>query len=544
MALFGDLKDDHFANKIANHYYKHIGKNEFKDIRSEAAQNNPQTPLWNTQPFMQRGIQRGKDNPSGKLNFITAPILDTARVAKFMTSPKGLLFVAKNIGLQLSNPKMEYGIDIHPNRIYNPISTIAQIPANIIGLHMDRHFKSVLNTSATNYENVLKMNNKVDRNRLLLLAQDLKVGRFNESAKPVKIPKILTKMTDIVAKFGKFFGREAIPIKRLSGLMGPNSLFGLGMTTIYRSKVPLSFTDDKHKAITKYSHGDDTYLNINPEGIFKELHEYNRTEGAYGIINEPVPASGESTTPRGIFAYKSFEYGDIIRASKESTLIDYTGKKDYTEANANSVYGLVDYGSQRGVSDKLVTEENSELDDFVKFSIAGKVNGEDRVLKFRAFGLGSISDDTSFGWNEVNYSGRTAPQYAFDKVSRTLTHDLMIPAFTSRELKANYNKLDQLYKMASPTIDSSGLPTAPLNKFTLGDLYDDVNVLIEKITFTIEEDFSWDIGVGDGDETSGAQLPMIIKLNLSYKFATNVDGNLFTNASRFFGKKIEEFKNV
>ena len=180
----------------------------------------------------------------------------------------------------------------------------------------------------------------------------------------------------------------------------------------------------------------------------------------------------------------------------------------------------------------------------MKFSIAGKINGEDRVLKFRAFGLGSISDDTSFGWNEVNYSGRTAPQYAFDKVSRTLTHDLMIPAFTSRELKANYNKLDQLYKMASPTIDSSGLPTAPLNKFTLGDLYDGVNVLIEKITFTIEEDFSWDIGVGDGDETSGAQLPMIIKLNLSYKFATNVDGNLFTNASRFFGTKIEEFKNV
>jgi hypothetical protein len=544
MALFGDLKDDDFANKIANHYYKHIGKNKFKDIRSEAALNNPQTPLWNTQPFIQRGIQRGKDNPSGKLNFITAPLLDTVRVAKFMTSPRGLIFVAKNIGLQLSNPKMEYGIDLHPNRIYNPLSTIAQIPANIIGLHMDRHFNSVLNTPETNYEYIIKANNKIDRNRLLLLAQDLEVGRFNASAEPVKVPKMLTKMNDILAKFGKFFSRDAVPIKRLSGLMGPNSLFGLGKTTIYRHIPPSSFTADIHKAMMKYSHGDDTYSKINPEGVFKELHEYNPTEGAYGIIKDPAPASGESITPRGIFAYKSFEYGDIMRASKESTLIDYTGKKDYAETNANSVYGLVDYGSQRGVSDKLVTEEDPELDDFVKFSIAGKINGEDRVLKFRAFGLGSISDDTSFGWNEVNYSGRTTSQYAFDKVSRTLTHDLMIPAFTSRELKANYNKLDQLYKMASPTIDSSGLPTAPLNKFTLGDLYDDVNILIEKITFTIEEDFSWDIGVGDGDETSGAQLPMVIKLNLSYKFATNVDGNLFTNSSRFFGRKIEEFKNA
>jgi hypothetical protein len=553
MALFGDLKDDHFANKIANHYYKHIGKNEFKDIRSEAAQNNPQTPLWNTQPFMQRGIQRGKDNPSGKLNFITAPILDTARVAKFMTSPLGLLFIAKNVGLQLSNPKLEHGIALHPNRIYNPISTVAQIPANIIGLHMDRHSKSGLNTSAINYENILKGNN-VDRNRLVLLAGDLKVGLWNSSAEPVKIPKALASMTGLLAKFGKFFERPAIPIRRLSGLMGPNSLFGLGMTTIYRSKVPISFTDPRHKTMMNYSYEDGgTYEErvVQTGGHYLEKHENDPLWGVYSGIGwgrkgaqDPPKASGKAETKRGIFAYKSFEYGDIVRASKESTLIDYTGKKDYTEANANRVYGLVNYGNQRGVSDSLVTEEDSELDDFVKFSITGKIDGSDRVLKFRAFGLGSISDDTSFGWNEVNYSGRTAPQYAFDKVSRTLTHDLMIPAFTSKELKANYNKLDQLYKMASPTIDSSGLPTAPLNKFTLGDLYDDVNVLIEKITFTIEEDFSWDIGVGDGDETSGAQLPMIIKLNLSYKFATNVDGNLFTNASRFFGKKIEEFKNV
>ena len=39
-------------------------------------------------------------------------------------------------------------------------------------------------------------------------------------------------------------------------------------------------------------------------------------------------------------------------------------------------------------------------------------------------------------------------------------------------------------------------------------------------------------------------MSLVIKLNLSYKFATNVDGGLFTNSSRFFGKKIEEFGNV
>tara|TARA_B110000858_G_C17809511_1_gene480232 strand:- start:10190 stop:11308 length:1119 start_codon:yes stop_codon:yes gene_type:complete len=370
------------------------------------------------------------------------------------------------------------------------------------------------------------------------------VGRFDKAANPIKVPKGIAKINEILDRLGGFLNRGAgEPIKRLSGIMGPNSLFGVGRTTIRRSKFPESFTNEKIKM--QYSHGDDTYTKKNPEGSYKAIAEHpSALEGIYDVVINGPDASGESITPRGIFAYKSFEYGDIIRASKENTLKDFTGKKDYTEVNANKINGLVNYGSQQGDSDKLVTEEDPELEDYVKFSISGMVNNQETILKFRAYGLGSISDDTAFNWNEVNYSGRTMSQYAFDKVSRTLTHDLLIPAFTAKELKANYNKLDKLYKMASPSIDGSGLPTAPLNKFTLGDLYDEVNVIIEKITFTLEEDYSWDIGIGDDDETSGAQLPMVIKLNLSYKFATNVDGNLFTNSSRFFGKKIEEFKNV
>lgn len=543
MALFGDLKDDDFAKKLATHYHKHIGKNEFKDIRSEAEINNPNTPLWNKAPLMQRGIQRGQENPTGKINFITAPAIDTLRVGKYLTSPDGLLFMAKQFGLQASNPKMEYGVDLHPNRIYNPLTTIAQIPANLVGLHIDRHGAGVANQPETNYEFVVKANNKIDKNRLLQLAKDMGVGRFDKAANPIKVPKGIAKINEILDKLGGFLNRGAgEPIKRLSGIMGPNSLFGVGRTTIRRHAVPESFSSEKIGM--QYSHGDDTYTKKYPEGLFKELHDFNPEEGVYGIISNAPDASGESTTPRGIFAYKSFEYGDIVRASKENTLKDFTGKKDYTEVNSNKINGLVNYGSQRGDSDKLVTEEDPDLEDFVKFSITGMVNNTETILKFRAYGLGSISDDTAFNWNEVNYSGRTMSQYAFDKVSRTLTHDLLIPSFTAAELKANYNKLDRLYKMASPSIDSAGLPIAPLNKFTLGDLYDDVNVIIEKITFTLEEDYSWDLGIGDGDETSGAQLPMVIKLNLSYKFATNVDGNLFTNSSRFFGKKIEEFGNV
>ena len=128
MGFLENLTNDAFANKMAEHYqaqifpaapqmphatdglspdkkadyfHTHIGAASFKSIRAEAENKNIRTPLWMAQPFMQRGIQKGQDNPSNKINFLTAPVIDTGRIAKFMGSPKGLLFIAKQAGLQL-----------------------------------------------------------------------------------------------------------------------------------------------------------------------------------------------------------------------------------------------------------------------------------------------------------------------------------------------------------------------------------------------------------------------------------------------------------
>ena len=88
--------------------------------------------------------------------------------------------------------------------------------------------------------------------------------------------------------------------------------------------------------------------------------------------------------------------------------------------------------------------------------------------------------------------------------------------------------------MASPLL-SGGLATAPFCKFTLGDLYDGVNVIIDKITFTVDDSTPWDIGFGTKDvETKEKELPMIIKLNLGYKLLTNADGNFFSSTSNYW----------
>ena len=200
-------------NKLSNSelvdtFHKTVNGQPFVDLRSEAERNNPESPLWLRQPFIQRGMQRGEDNPKGileRINMLTAPVIDTIRVAKFLGSPKGLLFMLKNVGLQLTNPKGEFASPLHSSRIFNPLALALQVPATMLGIHIDRHFLGPFNTDNSNYEKRVFQKNKLldgEQNRLVKLSKlDLQPG---------------------------------MEIGMLSGLMGPKSFFGIGKTTMFK----------------------------------------------------------------------------------------------------------------------------------------------------------------------------------------------------------------------------------------------------------------------------------------------------------------------
>ena len=118
---------------------------------------------------------------------------DSLRIKKFFSDkPKGPLFIARQIGLQLSNPKIEtrkfgagqgtflsglLGIGSAtlnrindrlpgPTRIYNAgLNTLAQIPATAFGTHYERHGLLPVQDENTKYYNVVKNNNENDNNK-------------------------------------------------------------------------------------------------------------------------------------------------------------------------------------------------------------------------------------------------------------------------------------------------------------------------------------------------------------------------------------------
>jgi hypothetical protein len=120
----------------------------------------------------------------GGIGVLQASINDTFRISAFLASqPKGLIFLAKQVGLQLSNPKLEVkkgvagglsnaftpggllgtvtGGILGSTRIYNlGINTVAQVGVNAFGVHFNRHGLLPTQNDNTKYESVVSFNNE------------------------------------------------------------------------------------------------------------------------------------------------------------------------------------------------------------------------------------------------------------------------------------------------------------------------------------------------------------------------------------------------
>jgi hypothetical protein len=188
----------------------------------------------------------------GVTNAFNSSITDTKRIFKFFADPtKGPLFIAKQAGLQLSNPPLETrklsveGEGTLANvtnaalsvvnkanslfggntRIYNlGINTLAQVPLAAFGGHIVRHGFLPIKTDDQKYESVVTFNNKnTNANRLVELRK--KFFLFNKRIK------------------GKVEQADPNELKIKTSFGGSDSLYGVGFTSIHRT----TFTGDGYK---------------------------------------------------------------------------------------------------------------------------------------------------------------------------------------------------------------------------------------------------------------------------------------------------------
>ena len=160
-------------------------------------------------------------------NALNDRVDDLKRVTKFLVSREGGLFVAKQQLLSLQNPI----VPGRPNRatpvsgLYNPLMTLAQVGASGTGLHIEKQGLYPIWDKTEKYEYQYKnLYNFNTTNRLTVLFER-KIGDLTTEDPTFR-------KTNFTYGVGAPTGVSNDPTTLLSYSGGPNSLKGLGRTTI------------------------------------------------------------------------------------------------------------------------------------------------------------------------------------------------------------------------------------------------------------------------------------------------------------------------
>jgi hypothetical protein len=221
--------------------------------------NESYNPTYVNQPFVVRGIQRkGNETPQywgfgsrsgfdsglirGGIATVTDRIAaDTMRIAKWAASPNGLLWVTKQVGLGLTNPKVETALPpgkfARQTRVHTGVASLLSIAGAPYGLHFTTHGIPFVNEVAS-YENVIRLkqnslNGTPSYSRLVDLKTESDAGMYSVN----RIENGLSRV--------KIIANKSLGFNTLSGIGGPGSVYGIGYTAIRQT------TDTKLKAVER-----------------------------------------------------------------------------------------------------------------------------------------------------------------------------------------------------------------------------------------------------------------------------------------------------
>jgi hypothetical protein len=491
-----------------------------------------------------------------------ASIQDTVRITKFLKSPpRGPLFIAKQIGLQLSNPKQEVSSNllsrivnaVGSTRIYNlGINTLAQIPVAAFGGHIVRHgLTPILNVGQT-YSKVVASN-------------DAK-GTFGENNRLVQLKdKLVTYPNSNIASY----------------VSGPGSVDGIGTTTINRVVNTLSNVQYNQYGLRTYDIAGkpntvritnreldfrrpypdvDYYL---AQGVSQEYWDGNQADiEEFNNISTGSFTSPPSQIDQNVFTDLYNAAGRTYRTLTRAINYDnqvasvgiasptgsnpsgpvsfrYTGKA-YSGRNKDLPLSFYNIEKRLGLSGQNQPDQinltpvyiNSAppgtnitiggtpltVRDLIKFRIEA-VDGDNpnssAWMIFRAY-LKDITDSPNPTWSTVNYVGRGEPFYIYKGFERSLSFTFQVAAMSEAELQPMWQKLNYLYSNTMPDY-SGNVMRGPFMKLTIGNYIYRQPGIIKTLTYTIDNKSPWEIAITDPEQKGNLyELPHVMNVSMTF----------------------------
>jgi hypothetical protein len=520
-------------------YYNNTNNNgSFSGTANAPNVTNTQKPTIPTDGNQYRladdGFIRG-----GALNVALAVRQDVSRLGRFVTrgtdnNARGVLFLLKQVGLQLSNPRLEWrGNPNTPppllggfNRQYTGIGTALSVAGTAFGLHFDQ--PGLLG----NVQDTQKYGGDVDSpvggvayfNNFG--SDGLGNGTNNFSINKDARNKLLRYTSKITSPTDS--NVDNIVLDRYLG--GSNSVYGIGQTTVrsYFNRTTVR-TDDitgrlknllnGFKPLTSEELGEQTKALVDPITNAVDLTSVLNTSPLYGIndVNNNIEAKLGVSTPSKV---------DSIN------VIKIVNSKVFYEDNKNK--------KTSEVADAISTEVKNKVDgdfgkDLIKFRIeflnnnvlgtqtnSGTIVNTD-VLAFRAY-IDNFDDGMTAKWSPYRYMGRGEEFFVYDGFTRDIGVAFTIFAHTRAELDPIYDKLNYLMSTFTPDYSSQLKMRGNIGYLTVGDYIFRQPGVFTDIKIGGLFDGPWNVGLNNNDfrepitqHYGDNELPMMLKINLSFK---------------------------
>jgi len=542
------------------------------------------------QPFILRGIQRkkiSKGEPQvwgvGGFNYdegairggiVTSTVralIDVARIGSWFASVPGVLWGAKQFGMQRTN---RFG------KVWTPVGMLAAIGGQHIGLKPMRPGLVPLNDPTVKYGNVLNGYDVAENAGFLAKkAAALLVGY--DTLDLVYNEKLFGKNSD---------GNNAIWKSDSKG--GFNSTYGINLSgpsnhTRYVNTFSNPSKDKSHK--NPKTNFNQTYEPLNPKAwnAPKTPDKFNTysddlpldsdesknfgvatqiSDGFNGGGLNKVDANGDGAEkPNGsevIKDYQTMAYGDIpdrvagitantydFRSTLSGKELERAEKEDYNTKNINT---RVNFGNpgKLGESENRVDWGNTDLtgDRYDKINALDlDESGNDLVnmwfqadggqkVQFRGTAKG-ITETFSPSWDPIKYNGRADQAYKYTTFERSVSFNFQAYATSRIEMKPMWKKLQYLSTMTMPQYGGAAGYQGTLVTFRLGSLYNGKLAFIESLSYTMSDETPWEISMLDSENPLG-ELPMGVDISIGLKI---LGSNRPQLASAVYDWKAENF---
>jgi hypothetical protein len=285
----------------------------------------------------------------------------------------------------------------------------------------------------------------------------------------------------------------------------------------------------------------------------KKYSEVTYGERQYGrpplnFRNEPsTPDIGPDRDPTGVgragigLAYEELYSGEFDDKKRGKARFLKEKNQEITKYNTNNpIYSKVVRITDRNTigmtdgrnirKDTKNTKPPYELVGGIESEAQLKDSENDFVpLKFQSIGTSTmvvfrgtitgLSEQFSPSWDSSRFIGAPFNFYTYQSIERTVQFSFKVFSLNKDEHKICWQKLGYLSSLCYPQsyAGTAGAITAPFLKFTLGDMYRNKECFIENMSYNIDDNYPWEVGLS-GKDVQNYRLPTIVEVTITLKF--------------------------